>query len=157
MRRTQSDLEDLTQLERPSVRIVKGAYNEPSNVAYKSPRKLTPNYLDLVETALNRINGRVAIATHDESMLQRTLELTQSESATDNYEFQMLMGVREDRQRELAQTEQIAQYVPYGSEWASYTYRRIRENPKKTSCSSEKPSIILSDKEILRTEPKKEY
>ena len=128
LRRTLADIEALALL-RPSVRLCKGIYLEPSSIAFQEPEVIRRSFVVCLD-ALLAAGCRVAVATHDEWLLERTLEGVAGldESA---YELQMLLGVRADRARELvAAGHPLRIYVPYGQRWYEYSLRRLQENPK---------------------------
>ncbi|MDY6780162.1 MAG: proline dehydrogenase family protein, partial [Halobacteria archaeon] len=83
------------------------------------------SFVDCVEEAFREFDGDVALGTHDDAMLDRAEELADDYGR--DFEVQMLMGVRESLQYELAEERDVWQYVPYGSKWISYFYRRVRE------------------------------
>lgn len=107
------------------IRLVKGAYDEPAELAHRDRAAVDAAYRDLLRQLFTETTVGVAVGTHDDAMIDLALDLGARYDR--DYEFQMLMGVREGRQRELAATETVYQYVPYGSAWASYFYRRVRE------------------------------
>lgn len=125
LKRTRDDLADL--LEVPGrIRIVKGAYDEPASIAYTDRDRVDEAYRRDVEFLLSNRDRGVAVGTHDPEMIGLARRLA-DEHGTD-YQIQMLMGVREDAQRDLAaQGVDVAQYAPYGTRWASYFWRRVRE------------------------------
>ena len=129
LRRSGTDLEALLPLQ-PSVRICKGIYLEPRAIAFQERDEIRRNFLALVERLLRR-GGFVGIATHDEVLIERSRELVQQLGADpQRYEFQMLLGVREERRRRLrAAGYPVRVYVPYGSHWYAYSIRRLKENP----------------------------
>jgi proline dehydrogenase len=125
LERTADDLERLAALP-GKVRLVKGAYDEPESIAYRKKAAVDAAYRDLLEYAFREFDGGVAVGSHDPEMISLAAEL-HAEYGTD-YEVQMLMGVREAAQRELAaEGVPTYQYVPYGAKWFSYFYRRVRE------------------------------
>ncbi len=125
LKRTSEDLERLATLP-GKVRLVKGAYDEPKSVAYKDKSAVNDAYRELLEQAFESFESGVAVGSHDPEMISLAADL-HDEYGTD-YEIQMLMGVREQAQRELAaQGVPTYQYIPYGDKWFSYFYRRIRE------------------------------
>ncbi|OIB58103.1 proline dehydrogenase family protein [Natrialba sp. SSL1] len=125
LRRTREDLERLADAP-GKVRIVKGAYDEPSDVAYTSKEKVDEVYLELIEYMFEAFDDGVAIGSHDPMVIDAAREYHREYGTP--YEIQMLMGVRTDRQYELASDDiEVYQYVPYGSKWLSYFYRRVRE------------------------------
>jgi proline dehydrogenase len=126
LRRT---LRDLPGLE--NVRICKGIYIEPSEIAYRDQDAVRENFLVCLD-ALVAQGSYVAIATHDEYLIGESLRLLGAKDlARDRYEFQMLLGVRPDRADELvAAGHTLRVYVPYGTHWYEYSVRRLQENPK---------------------------
>jgi proline dehydrogenase len=129
LRRSQADLESLLPLE-PNVRICKGIYIEPADIAWQERDEVRRSYLALVEAMLQRPSF-VGIATHDEVLVEGSLRLLEKYRAgRERYEFQMLLGVREDiRRRLLAAGHPVRVYVPYGEHWYAYSLRRLKENP----------------------------
>jgi len=128
LRRTQADIAELAPL-RPSVRLCKGIYLEPSSIAFRGFDEVRQSFVTCLD-ALLEAGCRVAIATHDEWLIERALERVAGldESA---YEMQMLLGVRSDRGRRLvADGHPLRVYVPYGQQWYEYSLRRLQENPK---------------------------
>jgi len=107
------------------IRLVKGAYDEPESVAYQRKERVDEAYADLIETAFAEYGDGIAIGSHDPEMIDLAIELGEEHDV--EVEIQMLMGVREDAQRELAADYQTYQYVPYGDKWLSYFYRRVME------------------------------
>jgi proline dehydrogenase len=127
--RTLDDLRSLLPL-RPNLRIVKGAYLEPSSVAFPRKADVDANYRKLVEEALQG-DGYTAIATHDEDAIRHTLSFANAQGiAQSKFEFQMLYGVRSALQRKL-QSEGIPVRIaaPFGREWYPYFMRRLAERP----------------------------
>ena len=125
LKRTPDDVERLAGLP-GKVRLVKGAYEEPPSVAYTDKARVDEAYRDLLEQAFETFDGGVAVGSHDPEMVDLAAGLHE-EHGTD-YEAQMLMGVREDAQRELAANGvPVYQYAPYGTRWLSYFYRRVME------------------------------
>lgn len=129
LRRTAADLERLLPLE-PNVRICKGIYLEPEAIAFQDRDEVRRAYLDLVGRMLARPSF-VGIATHDEVLVQGAFELLQrSGVGPDRYEFQMLLGVRDElRRRILRAGHPLRVYVPFGEHWYAYSMRRLKENP----------------------------
>ena len=124
LKRTVDDIERLADLP-GKVRLVKGAYNEPSSIAHKSKDAVDEAYRDCIAYAFEHFEDGVAVGSHDPAMIDYT-QACYAEYGTP-FEIQMLMGVRERAQRELAAECEVYQYVPYGDRWFSYFYRRIRE------------------------------
>ena len=128
LRRTLSDVEELAALE-PSVRLCKGIYVEPPSVAYQGFDEIRTSFVACLD-ALLAGTGRVAIATHDEWLIERAVERVDG-VGRGRYEMQMLLGVRADRARRLvADGHPLRIYVPYGEQWYEYSLRRLQENPK---------------------------
>lgn len=127
LRRTLGDVGDLVDL-RPNVRLCKGIYVEPHGIAFPGRQQIRDNFL-LVLDALLEGGSYVGIATHDEWLIERSLQRVEG-MERDAYELQMLLGVREDRARQLvAAGHRLRVYVPYGERWYEYSLRRLQENP----------------------------
>ncbi|MDY6817562.1 MAG: proline dehydrogenase family protein [Halobacteriales archaeon] len=124
MKRTREDLERLQDVE-GKIRLVKGAYDPPKEIAYTEKARVDEAYESLLEYAFEAYEGGIAVGSHDPAMIERAEQLHE-EYGTD-FEIQMLMGVREDAQYDLATEYPVWQYVPYGSKWVSYFYRRLLE------------------------------
>lgn len=127
--RSESDLEQLLK-HRARVRLVKGAYLEPSRVAFQQKREVDANYVKLMKMLLSR-GVYPAIATHDVGMIDATKQYAGSHGVEPaRFEFQMLYGVRRDLQTRLrAQGYNMRIYVPYGTHWYPYLMRRMAERP----------------------------
>jgi proline dehydrogenase len=107
------------------IRLVKGAYNEPSSVAYKKKSEINKNFLKLMEIIFKNSN-KFTIATHDEKLIYESIKLSKIYSKNPTYAF--LRGVRNDIKRYLLNYKlRVEEYIPYGEEWVGYIYRRIRE------------------------------
>jgi len=127
LHRTLGDIADLADLH-PWTRLCKGIYVEAPSISYRDPDAIRRSFVDCLEALLGA-GCRVAVATHDEWLLQRSLELTAS-LPLDGYEIQMLLGVREARATELvAAGHRVRIYVPFGQRWYEYSLRRLQENP----------------------------
>jgi proline dehydrogenase len=127
LRRTLADVDALSDL-RPSVRLCKGIYVEPSSIAFTGRPQIRDNFL-LALDALLEAGCYVGIATHDEWLIERSLERVDG-MERDDYELQMLLGVREERADELvAAGHRLRVYVPFGERWYEYSLRRLQENP----------------------------
>jgi proline dehydrogenase len=130
MKRTLTDIAELADLK-PNVRVCKGIYVEPPEVAYQDFETVRLNFVEAVGALLD--NGSyVGIATHDEWIIAEALTLLEErELRPDQYEFQMLLGVRADLGDELVREgHRLRIYVPYGRQWYEYCIRRLQENPK---------------------------
>ncbi len=130
LRRTIEDIHALADLK-PSVRICKGIYLEPAEIAYQGFDTIRENFVRAIEELLSA-GAYVAVATHDEWVIGRALELLKRHGLKpDEYEFQMLLGVRERLGDELVRDDhRLRIYVPYGRRWYEYSMRRLQENPK---------------------------
>jgi proline dehydrogenase len=124
LRRTRDDLARLAPLP-GKVRVVKGAYDPPADVAFQSASRVNQAFRRSLRFVFAEFDDGVAVGSHDPAMVDLAAEL-HAEHGTP-YEIQMLMGVREDAQRTLATDVPVWQYVPYGDAWLSYFYRRIAE------------------------------
>ena len=112
------------------VRLVKGAYKEPKNVAFQSKAEVDATFVDIMKVLL--VEGTYpAIATHDPAMIAATRAFgADRRIPASNYEFQMLYGVRRDLQARLvADGYRVRVYVPFGREWFPYFMRRLGERP----------------------------
>jgi proline dehydrogenase len=130
LRRTESDLADLLPLD-PDLRICKGIYSEPSSIAFHGYEEIRQNYLRILERCLES-DARVAIATHDPHLIERSLRLTERlDSRSERHEFQMLLGVGEKMWDGItAAGHRLRIYIPFGRHWYPYSLRRLRENPR---------------------------
>ena len=130
LRRTADDIAGLADL-RPSVRLCKGIYVEPPEVAYQDFGEVRASYVRALD-ALLAAGGHVGIATHDEWLLDEGRRLVaEHELAPDAYEFQMLLGVRPELGAGLVREgHRLRIYVPFGRNWYEYSLRRLQENPK---------------------------
>ena len=111
-----------------SVRLCKGAYKEPSDIALQSMDEIRTNFLELAYQLLKE-GHQPAIATHDESLLVKLLDfITQEKIAPESFYFEMLYGVRRDLQKILKEKGyRVRVYIPYGKAWLPYTLRRLVE------------------------------
>ncbi len=128
--RTEKDLLDLLPY-RPNLRLVKGAYREPKEVAFQDKRLIDAEYLHLGKLAL-REGLYVAFATHDPRLIAEVQRYTQAMGIPkEGFEFQLLYGVRPEAQKRLAREGYtVRAYVPYGRDWYPYLTRRIAERPE---------------------------
>jgi proline dehydrogenase len=127
--RTPDDLERLLP-RTPNLRIVKGAYLEPSTIAFPEKADVDRAYLELVESGL-REGAYIAVATHDESIIRQVQAFTAREDIPrDRFEFQMLYGVRPGLQRSIAaEGYKVLVAAPFGPDWYPYLMRRLAERP----------------------------
>jgi len=130
LRRTLSDIRDLAELK-PSVRLCKGIYIEPPEIAYREFGAVRANFVRALEALLDA-GCYVGIATHDEWLIGEGKRLVAEHGlAREEYEFQMLLGVREPLgDRLIREGHRLRIYVPFGRHWYAYSLRRLQENPK---------------------------
>jgi proline dehydrogenase len=127
--RTESDVKDLLQIG-ARIRLCKGAYKEPETVAFQDKADVDKNYVHVMKMLL--VSGIYhGIATHDENMIAATRQFAAEKGiASDQYEFQMLFGIRRDMQEKLVKEGyRMRVYVPYGEYWYPYFMRRLAERP----------------------------
>lgn len=129
LHRTPKDLERLAPLH-PKIRLVKGAYREPPNLAIHKKSGVDAAYRLLLDTLLGG-PFITAIATHDIAMLDHArARIAERNVAKDKYEFQMIYGIRRDLQQQVReQGHPLRVYVPFGTEWCPYFMRRLSERP----------------------------
>ncbi|PKL90988.1 MAG: proline dehydrogenase, partial [Gemmatimonadetes bacterium HGW-Gemmatimonadetes-1] len=129
LKRTTKDAERMIALG-ARVRLCKGAYLEPPDIAYADKADVDAHYLRLMEALVSRGNYP-GIATHDEAMIAATRAFVAREGiAPDRFEFQMLYGVRRDLQDQLvADGFRMRVYIPFGTQWYPYLMRRLAERP----------------------------
>ena len=130
MRRSEEDIQRLIPLK-ANVRLCKGAYLEPEEIAFKNREEVRLNYLRLLKLLLQ---GRcyVGIATHDDLLIRGAYQAIQETNLQKtDYEFQMLHGVRAKlRDQIVAEGHRLRVYVPFGQHWYPYSIRRFKENPQ---------------------------
>ncbi|MES1261765.1 MAG: proline dehydrogenase family protein [Acidobacteriota bacterium] len=129
LRRSEEDVERLLA-DGIRIRLCKGAYQEPPEVAFPSKAGVDANYLRLMKKLLE--SGLYhGIATHDERMIGETIQLAKAGNiAPDSFEFQMLYGIRRDLQQSLVrQGWRMRVYIPFGTAWYPYFMRRLAERP----------------------------
>ncbi|PEN12300.1 proline dehydrogenase [Longibacter salinarum] len=127
LKRTDQDIGRMCELG-ASVRLCKGAYGEPASVAYQDMDIIRARYIDYMERLLQHTDYS-GIATHDDQLINATKAYAAKQGiAPERYEFQMLYGLRPETQEKLAADGyNMMVYVPYGTEWFPYFYRRLRE------------------------------
>ncbi|MBS1536680.1 MAG: proline dehydrogenase family protein [Bacteroidetes bacterium] len=130
MKRTVDDIRYLLPLQ-PSVRLCKGIYIESQEIAYKLPEEIRTNYKQSLRLLLDN-GANVRIATHDDKLIDDAIQyITTNNINSNQYEFQMLLGVREERRNEIIRSGfGMRIYVPFGSDWYGYSTRRLKENPQ---------------------------
>ena len=129
LRRSERDIDDLIAMK-ARVRLCKGAYLEPPDVAFPDKADVDRNYVLLMERLLTQGNYP-GIATHDETILSHARQFVRRQNiSADRFEFQMLYGVRRDLQTRLRQTGyNMRVYIPFGTQWYPYLMRRLAERP----------------------------
>jgi len=127
--RSEDDLAALLPLA-PNLRLVKGAYLEPAEVAYPQKRDVDAAYVSLLETSL-RGEGFTAVATHDERLIEHAISVAHEHGIPhERFQFQMLYGVRPRLQLDLVRRGfDVLVATPYGPEWYRYLMRRLAERP----------------------------
>lgn len=129
LRRSSQDIDDLIDMH-ARVRLVKGAYAEPEDIAFPDKRDVDNSFATSTERLLERGNYP-AIATHDEDLIEHTKTFAREHDiAPERFEFQLLYGVRRDLQEQLRRDGyNVRVYVPFGTEWYPYLMRRLAERP----------------------------
>jgi proline dehydrogenase len=130
LRRTEADLRDLMADGETNIRLCKGIYVEPEAIAFKQRDEVRENYKRLNEIGLGG-GAYVGIATHDDMLLEHGIATVKKLGlAREQYEFQMLLGVRHARRDQIvAAGHRLRVYVPFGERWYAYSTRRLKENP----------------------------
>ncbi len=113
------------------IRLVKGAYNEPAELAYKSKEDVDRNFVMLMDYLFKNSKGMFSVATHDDKIVDKAMELGKQYSRKmDTFEFGMLKGVRDSLKSELVKKGyKVTEYIPYGANWLPYSIRRVKEKP----------------------------
>jgi proline dehydrogenase len=125
LRRSASDLLHIVE-HGGKVRLVKGAYHESEEHTFNAKEEVDANYAKLMKMLFQSKNY-FAIATHDSKLIDEAIQLSRDAK----FEFQMLMGIRDELKGELvAKKFAVSEYIPYGSQWLSYSVRRIRERKR---------------------------
>ncbi len=133
LRRTAADVQRLLPL-RPAIRLVKGAYDEPASIAFRSRSEVDASYLALavvLAEAARDGRARVALGTHDVSLIERTTEFSAAAGVgKERLEVHMLYGIRTDQQRRLETAGySVSVLIAYGSAWYPWYMRRLAERP----------------------------
>jgi len=130
LRRSENDILQLAA-ERANVRLCKGIYAEPVEIAFKKKKEIQQNYLRLLKILLEARNY-VGIATHDDVLINGARAMVRDlKFGREEYEFQMLLGVRTEKRNELLREgHRLRVYTPYGKRWYAYSVRRLKENPQ---------------------------
>jgi len=127
--RAEADLAALLPLT-PNLRLVKGAYLEPAEIAYPRKRDVDAAYVRLLETSL-AAGGFTAVATHDETLIEHTIAFARQRGISpERFQFQMLYGIASGLQLDLVRRGfDVLVATPYGPEWYRYLMRRLAERP----------------------------
>jgi proline dehydrogenase len=141
MRRAQADVEKLLS-ERIRIRLCKGAYKEPEDIAFQKKSEVDANYVKLMKVLMTS-GVYHGLATHDEAIINQAKAFATSENIPRNaFEFQMLHGIRRDLQQSLVKDGWgMRVYIPFGTEWYPYFMRRLAERPA---------NVLFIAKNILR-------
>ena len=129
LRRSEDDVRMLCA-ERTRIRLCKGAYKEPADIAFQAKADVDANFVKLMKILLESGTYH-GIATHDPNMINATIAFAREKKIpADAFEFQMLYGVRRDLQEQLVRDGwRMRVYIPFGSEWYPYLMRRLAERP----------------------------
>jgi len=127
MKRTEKDLKELLPLG-GKIRLVKGAYPENQEIAYKRRSEVDANFVQLMNILFDQ-GEFFAIATHDSKLIDKAKELSRDHKA--DFEFQLLKGIRDDLKPGLVEDGfRVSEYIPYGPEWYNYSRRRLMERKR---------------------------
>jgi proline dehydrogenase len=129
LRRSEADVRSLCA-DHIRIRLCKGAYKEPPEIAFQAKSEVDANFVNLTKILL-KSGTYHGIATHDPKMIDAAIAFARSENiARDSFEFQMLYGVRRDLQQQLVRDGwRVRIYIPFGTEWYPYLMRRLAERP----------------------------
>lgn len=130
LHRSENDIRSLVA-EKANVRLCKGIYVEPADVAIKDRKGIQDNYLKLLRILFEG-GSHVGIATHDDVLINGAKKMIEEmKLPKERYEFQMLLGVRDEtRKRLIDEGHRLRVYVPFGKDWYAYSVRRLKENPQ---------------------------
>ncbi len=127
LRRTRADMENLLEVG-AMLRLVKGAYPESADVAFKKKSEVDQNYLDLLKVLFESGN-RFVVGTHDDKLIAQAKVLNKEHPV--DFEFEFLKGIRDDLKFNLVEEGyRVGEYIPYGPEWYNYSKRRLRERKR---------------------------
>jgi proline dehydrogenase len=131
LRRSSQDVAELIAEGNTDIRLCKGIYIEPEEIAFTDADDIRDSFSELLDQMFDAGATRVGIATHDPELVARAEESIRRVGAgSDRYEFQMLLGVAGTLRRQLVQAgHPLRVYVPFGELWYNYSIRRLRENP----------------------------
>jgi proline dehydrogenase len=133
LHRSEQDVRRLIELG-ARVRLCKGAYKEPPSLAVQTMAAVRQNFMCLASLLLSQ-GKHPAIATHDDVLISWTKNyIAEQQIPKDGFEFQMLYGIRSETQRQMAaQGYSMRVYVPFGTHWLPYFYRRMRERKENVA------------------------
>lgn len=127
LKRTEGDLIDLLSMG-AKIRLVKGAYKENNDIAFKTRHDVDQNYLKLLKILFQKGN-EFGVATHDTKMIGTAIKLARRYDR--KFEFQMLRGIRDELKPDLLKKGfSLAEYIPYGTNWLPYSIRRLKERKR---------------------------
>lgn len=131
LKRSETDVRQLIDAGIADLRICKGIYLEPAEIAYQDREEVRKNFIRLIGMMLGS-HSYIGIATHDAHVVDRAIGLIDElRCSHENYEFQMLLGVTEKMRDDLVQQgHPMRVYVPFGEQWYAYSMRRLKENPQ---------------------------
>lgn len=123
---------DVRKYKDQRIRIVKGAYKEPTTLAYQSKNDIDQSFFEIIKTHLVEGEGFTSIATHDHNIIEKSIRFIETQNIPkDKFEFQMLYGFRKEYQEELVERGyNMCVYVPFGTDWYAYFMRRLAERPQ---------------------------
>ena len=125
LRRSQEDVSRILE-SGGAIRLCKGAYKENPSIVYKRKKEIDENFSRLMRMMFERGRG-FAVGTHDEKLIEEATRLSNVHHA--DFEFQMLMGIRDKKKLELVERGyRVSEYIPFGKSWWAYSVRRIREH-----------------------------
>lgn len=130
LHRSESDILSLLDLD-PNIRLCKGIYRENPEIAFTDADDIRNNYKKLLRLLLKHAS-KTGIATHDDILINDAMHVIETEKISrETYEFQMLLGVREERRDAILRLgHHMRIYVPFGEDWYGYSTRRLKENPQ---------------------------
>ncbi|MGA2667985.1 MAG: proline dehydrogenase family protein [Ignavibacteria bacterium] len=133
LRRTYADVQELIK-SHTNFRLCKGIYIEPVEIAYRKKEEVNEHYLKILRVMLES-GSYVGIATHDDKLIEGAYKMIDElKKKRDEYEFQMLLGVRENlRDKIVKDGHRLRVYIPFGEHWYNYSLRRFQENPEVMS------------------------
>jgi proline dehydrogenase len=134
LKRSSSDLLHLLE-QGANIRLVKGAYSENEEIAFRSMEKINSNFSKLMNTLFengDKTNTIFAIATHDPRLINEAIDLSRKFGVDKKkFEFQLLKGINDEMKESLVKQEfRVCEYIPYGSQWLPYSIRRIKERKR---------------------------